>query len=134
MRDWLLVIHCSNHRLELAMKDAFLADSAFKDVDKMLLDLYLMCRNSGKVKKLLVSIAIQLDVMFVSFVKSEGTRFQNHKYRGIKALLINYIPMSLLMENYIEEGSQVIICFFFILLLSGHRLHIIYARKNLVTL
>ena len=64
-------------------EDAFLAD-----IDKMLLDVY-MCRNRSKeIKNLLVSIAIQLEVMF-----------QNHKYRGMKALLINYIPMSLLMEE-----------------------------------
>ena len=35
-REWLMVIHSTNHRLELAMKDAFLADAAFKEVDKVL--------------------------------------------------------------------------------------------------
>ena len=35
-REWLKVIHCTNHRLELAMKDAFLADAAFKEVNKVL--------------------------------------------------------------------------------------------------
>lgn len=35
-REWLLVIHCANHRLELAMKDAFKADSAFKDIDEIM--------------------------------------------------------------------------------------------------
>lgn len=106
-REWLLVIHCTNHRLELAMKSAFLSDSAFKDVDKILLEMYLLTRDSGKVKRLLKAIALRLNVMFVTFVKSDGTRFQNHKYRAIKALIINYIPMSMLMENYVEAGSQV---------------------------
>ena len=46
--------------------------------------------------------------MYVAFVKSDGTRFQNHKCRAIKALIINYIPMSLLLENYIAVGSEVL--------------------------
>ena len=32
------------------MKDAFLADAAFKEVDKVLLEMYLITRYSGKVK------------------------------------------------------------------------------------
>ena len=107
-REWLMVTHCTNHRLELAMKDTFLADAAFKEVDKVLLEMYLITRDSGKVKGLLKSIEMRLDVMYVAFVKSDGTRFQNHKYRAIKALIINYIPMSLLMENYIAVGSEVL--------------------------
>ena len=55
---------------------------------------------------MLKKIALDLDVMCVAFVKSEGTRFQNHKYRAIKALIVNYLPMSLLMENYIAAGSK----------------------------
>ena len=39
--------------------------------------------------------------------KSEGTRFQNDKYRPIKALIVNYLPMSLLMENYTTAGSKL---------------------------
>ena len=107
-REWLTLIHCTNHRLQLAMKDAFLADAAFKEVDKVLLEMYLITRDSGKVKGLLKSIAMRLDVMYVAFAKSDGTRFQNHKHRAIKALIINYIPMSLLMENYIAVGSEAL--------------------------
>ena len=99
---------CTNHQLELAMKDAFLVDAAFKEVDKVLLEMYLITRHSGKVKGLLKSIEMRLDVMYVAFAKSDGTRFQNHKYRAIKALIINYIPMSLLMENYIAVGIEVL--------------------------
>ena len=107
-REWLTLIHCTNHRLELAMKDAFLVDAAFKEVDKVLLEMYLITRDSGKVKGLLKSIEMRLDVMYVAFAKSDGTRFQNHKYRAIKALIINYIPMSLLMENYIAVGIEAL--------------------------
>ena len=90
------------------MRDAFSADTAFKEVDKLLLEMYLITRDSGKVKRILKSIAMRLDVIYVAFVKSDGTRFQSHKCRAIKALLINYISMSLLMENYIAVGSEVL--------------------------
>ena len=46
--EWLMETHCTNHRLELAMKDTFLADAAFKEVDKVFLEMYLITRNSGK--------------------------------------------------------------------------------------
>ena len=97
---------CTNHQLELAMKDAFLVDAAFKEVDKVLLEMYVITHD--KIKRLLKSIAMRLDVMYVAYVKSDGTRFQNHKYRAIKALIMNYIPMSLLMENYIAVGIEVL--------------------------
>ena len=32
-RFWLLLIHCVNHRLELAIKDGFKEDSAFPEVN-----------------------------------------------------------------------------------------------------
>ena len=107
-REWLMVIHCTNHWLELAMKDVFSAGATLKEVDKALLEMYLITCDSGKVKQLLKSIAMRLDVMYVAFVRSDGTRFQNHKYRAIKALMINYIPISLLMENYIAVGSEIL--------------------------
>ena len=50
---------------------------------------------------------MQLKVMFVTFVKSSGTRYQNHKYRTIKALIINCIPISMLMKSYLAAASEV---------------------------
>ena len=91
----------------MAIKDGFKEDSAFSEVDRIMLELYPLTRNSGKVKGLLKKIALQLDVMCVAFVKSEGTRFQNHKYPAIKALIVNYLPMTLLMENYTRVGSKL---------------------------
>ena len=47
--EWLMVIHCTNHQLELAMKDAFLADAASKEVDKVLWEMFLITCDNGKV-------------------------------------------------------------------------------------
>lgn len=89
------------------MKDAFELDSEFKSIDQVLLEMFTLTKNSGKVKRLLKVVAVDLDVTCVSFVKAHGTRFQNHKYRAIKAFIINYLPASLLFENYIESGNEV---------------------------
>ena len=106
-REWLLIIHCSNHRLELAIADAYKTDVNFKDVDTFLLNVYTLFKNSGKLKSLLGTIALNLGVTSVSFIKNYGTRFQNHKYRAIKAALINLVKLYLLCENMIAGGSQV---------------------------
>ncbi|XP_065679334.1 zinc finger protein 862-like [Hydra vulgaris] len=45
---WLEIVHCFNHRLELALKDAFESLSAFKTVDKLLLQLYYLYQKSPK--------------------------------------------------------------------------------------
>lgn len=106
-RSWLLDIHCSNHRLELAVQGAFEENVAFANIDTLLMQLYQLTKNSGKVKRLLKATAMRLNVVCLNFVKSSGTRFQNHKYRAIKSLIVNYIPMSELMENYTEPQSRL---------------------------
>ena len=107
VRLWLLIIHCVNHRLELAVKDSLREDPAVTEVSEVLLALYYLTRNSGTVKSLLAKIALELNVVCVAFVKSKGTRFQYHKYRALKALIVNYLLMYLLMEHYTCAGSKL---------------------------
>ena len=57
-RPWLLNIHCSNHRLELAVQGAFEEDAA--NIDNLLMQLYELTKNSGKVKRLLKATACAL--------------------------------------------------------------------------
>ena len=74
-REWLTVVHCSNHRLELSMKDAFELDSEVKSIDQILFEMFILTRNSGKMKRLLKAVVMGLDVICVSFIKAHGTRF-----------------------------------------------------------
>ncbi|XP_064596785.1 zinc finger protein 862-like [Liolophura sinensis] len=101
-REWLLVVHCSNHRLELAIKDAFASDKSFEEVDEIMTQMYYHFRNSGKAKRIFTATAIALGVTCVAFTKAHGTRFQNHKYRACKAMVINFLPLCLYCENMIE--------------------------------
>ena len=79
-REWLMVIQCTNHRLELAMKDAFLADAAFKEVDKVLLEMYLITRDSGKVKGLLKST---VDSLYLDYFLSRTSLYFEQKARSL---------------------------------------------------
>ena len=74
-RPWLLVIHCANHRLELAIADAYKMEPNFKDVDIFLLQVYQLFKNGGKLKRLLHTMTLNLNVTAVSFVRSHRTRF-----------------------------------------------------------
>ena len=105
-RDWLLKIHCANHYLELAIGTAYTGQPKFKIADTLLLDIYQIFKNSGKLRWLLTTIALNLDVTYISFVQSHGTRFQNHKYKAIKALIINFVPLYLSCKNMIAGGSE----------------------------
>ena len=49
-RDWLVRIHCVNHRIELAVKDAFANISKLKDIDEFYRSNFYLLRDSGKIK------------------------------------------------------------------------------------
>lgn len=101
-RPWLVIVHCANHRLELAVADAFRASDAFKNLEEMFIKIYYLFRNSGKNKRIIKRIAEQLGVTWVSFKKTHGTRFQAHQYRGLKAMIVNFLSLLLFAENMIE--------------------------------
>ena len=86
---WLVVIHCVSHRLELAMKSAFESFAA-KDVLDMLLNIHLIYEHSNKRLRELRAIAEIIMIMDETVLKPQkanGTRWIQHKYRSIKALI-----------------------------------------------
>lgn len=82
-RPWLLIIHCSAHRIELAVKDTFRDSGEFERIDDMMLNLHIFFKNSGKGWRIFKLFAENLNVIIQQFPKSAGTRFQIHKYRGL---------------------------------------------------
>ena len=60
-REWLLKIHCANHRIELAVKDAF-KESAFDEVDRFYNALLSFLKNSGKTKSEIKAAAKALNI------------------------------------------------------------------------
>ena len=60
-RDWLVPIHCVNHRLELAIKDSF-DKSPFSAVDKLYITLFNLFKNSAAIKSDLYQAAEVLEI------------------------------------------------------------------------
>ena len=73
-RGWLIRIHCANHRIELAIKDAF-KDSVFTKVDTTYTTLFSLLRNSGKIKNEIVTAAEALNIENYGLPKLTGTRW-----------------------------------------------------------
>ena len=49
-RLWLITIHCANHRLELALKDAVKEIQKFAECDKFYTNIFYLFKNSRKLK------------------------------------------------------------------------------------
>ena len=102
-RNWLLVMLCLNHHLELAVEDIFMSDAAFQRIDDMLMHIYYHFRNSREAKRVFVGIALALGVICESFHRCRGTHFQNNKYRALKSMLINFLPLC----KYCEQITKI---------------------------
>ena len=61
-RSWLVIIHCINHRLELAIKDAVSDINNFQDCDKFYLTLIFLFKNSGKLKSSIKNAAEAMNI------------------------------------------------------------------------
>ena len=99
--NWLQLIHCFNHRVELALKGAF-KTTAFKDIDTMLCKLYYLYPKSAKrLSELRTSEAY--DKTIRKLTKASGTRWINNRRAEIEGYVKNgnkYIsPISLVLAT-----------------------------------
>ena len=85
-RPWLLKIHCSNHRTELAIKRVF-EESTFKEVDDLYVGIFYFHKNSGKVLNKVKEACKALGIQYHQSKKIHGTGFVQHRRRALKWLL-----------------------------------------------
>ena len=86
-RDWLLPIHCCNHRIELAFKAA-INKSSFKICDDTYISIFYLHKNSGKLNEAVYAACKAIGITTPKKLpKIHGTRFINHRRRGFKAFL-----------------------------------------------
>ena len=97
-REWLVKIHCINHRVELAVKDAF-TGSVFKEIDDFYSSNYYLLRGSGKIKTELKLAADVLEIQHYSLPKMTGTRFIGHRRRALTTLLNMWPAFDMAYEN-----------------------------------
>ena len=62
-RDWMLKIHCANHRVELAVKGAF-KETKFLRVDEFYQANFNAMKNSGKLKNAVQSAASETEIEY----------------------------------------------------------------------
>ena len=86
---WLELVHCFNHRIELALKDAF-DTSPFSKIDDMLLKLYYLYQKSPKRYRELKELSEVYEKSIPKPSKACGTRWIDHKYRAMQKVLQNY--------------------------------------------
>ena len=97
-RPWLLMIHCANHRVELAVKSAFDIPE-FKAIDEFYTTNFYLAKRSGKIKTEVAECAKAVGIDFYSLPKIHGTRFISHRRRGLKVLLETWPAYILAYEN-----------------------------------
>ena len=85
---WLQVIHCFNHRLELAIKDAF-KNNNFNKIDEMLMTFCYLYQKSPKCLRELKCIAEAWEKSVPKRSKSYGTCWIDHKLTSMKIMLEN---------------------------------------------
>ena len=100
--NWLLIVHCSLHKLELSIKDSFKKSSAFEQINDLMMNLYYLFRNSSKNWRLMLLLAEKINVSVRRYPKVHGTRFVSHKERGLQVLLYNFCVFLLFAENAME--------------------------------
>jgi hypothetical protein len=102
-----LIIHCSLHKLELAVQDAFKQSPEFSQIVEMMTSIYYLFKNSGKNWRMMQLIAEKMGVNILRYPKTHGTRFQSHKESGLKVFLYNMGVFLLFAENAIETRGLI---------------------------
>ena len=92
---WLQVIHCFNHRVELALKDTF-STTSFSKIDEMLMKLYYLYQKSPKRLRELRELATAYGGIQKP-TKATSTRWIEHKYKVIFSLEISRIMICKLL-------------------------------------
>ena len=102
---WLQIIHCFNHRLELAVQDAF-KPQRFKKINEMLMKLYYLYQKSPKRLRELKRMADAWEQSVPKPSKSYGTRWIDHKLRSMQIILDNFGVYMGHIESLSQTDSQ----------------------------
>ena len=98
-RPWLLTVHCVNHRIELAVKEAFTAEPIFDEVEEFYIAIFYYLKNSGAVKAQVKEAAETLDITNYVLPKITGTRFVAHRKRGYQKFVHMWPALIVAFEN-----------------------------------
>ena len=100
------MVHCFNHRLELAIKDAFNESAFYSNIDEMLAKLYCLYQKSPKRLTELKELSEIFEKSIPKPTKADGTRWIDFKYRAMEKILSNYGPYMTQLEQLAHTDSQ----------------------------
>ena len=95
-RPWLIPVPCVNHKIELAVKDAF--EAAFTNVDNLYQSIFYLLKNYGAIKSDVQEAAKVLNISYL-FPKLFGTRFVSHHVRALERMLNMWPAIISAFEN-----------------------------------
>mgnify|MGYP002804370980 CR=1 FL=1 len=102
---WLTVVHCFNHRFELAIKDAF-SGTFFDEIDTFLVKLFYLYNKSSKRLRELRDFCEIYEKSIPKPAKVGGTRWIAHKFRAMAIALENYGAFVSHLESLAHTDSQ----------------------------
>ena len=102
---WLTVVHCFNHRFELAIKDSF-GGTFFDEIDTFLVKLFYLHKKSSKRLRELREFAEIYEKSFPKPAKVRGTHWIAHKFRAMTIVLQNYGIFIAHLESLAHTDSQ----------------------------
>ena len=85
--SWLEVVHCFNHKLKLALKDAFQDIKSFQMIDEMLMKTYYLYQKLPKMLRELKAFSNALERAVPKPSKTYGTCWIEHKFHAMEILL-----------------------------------------------
>ena len=101
---WLIGMHCLNHRLELAAKNAF-EDTYLNEITDMLLSTYYVYEKSPKRLRELRALGEIMEEVVTKPGKAHGTRWVQHKSRALASLLRSYPVIVAHFESMASEST-----------------------------
>lgn len=99
---WLVGIHCLNHRLELAVKDAF-SGTALSEICTLLSNIHSVFERSPKRLRALKDLADVMGEDVQKPARTNGTRWIQHKVRAAKILLKQYGLIIVSLSNITDD-------------------------------
>ena len=95
---WLIKIHCTNHRIELAVKKS-LKITTFNECDTFYIWNFALLKNSGKIKGEIKAAVQALNIKHYALSKLTGMHFVGHLRNAYTHLLNLWPAITMAYEN-----------------------------------
>ena len=103
---WVEIVHFFNHRLELAIKDAFTTAKFYHNTDEMLTKLCYLYHKSPKRLQQLRELNDAYEKSIPKPTKAYGAPWVDFKFQAMERILGNYEPYITHLEQLAHSNSQ----------------------------